>query len=62
MNEMPYSLDFGFEAVILLEGYFPTIQIEVYDIGHNEEVLTRDLDLTKERRENALIWMVDYQK
>ena len=43
---MPYALAFEFEAVIPLEVGLPIIQIETYDISHNEEVLARDLDLT----------------
>ncbi|GFZ04843.1 hypothetical protein Acr_17g0004150 [Actinidia rufa] len=61
-NEIPYSLAFGFEAVIPLEVSLPTIRIEAYDANHNKEVLARDLDLVEERRENALIRMADYQK
>ena len=61
-NEMPYSLAFGFEAVIPLEVDLLIIQTEAYGVGHNEEVLARDLNLAKERRENALIRMTDYQK
>ena len=53
-NEMPYSLAFGFEAVIPLDVGLPSIWTEVYDASHNEEVLARDLDLTEERREIAL--------
>ncbi|GFZ00580.1 hypothetical protein Acr_14g0002150 [Actinidia rufa] len=61
-NKMPYSLAFGFKAIIPLEVSLPTIRTEAYDVGHNEEVLARDLDLAEERRENALIRMADYQK
>ena len=62
MNETTYALTFGFEAVILLEVGLPTILTKAYDINHNAEVLARDLDLANEQRENALIWMIDYQK
>ncbi|GFS42838.1 hypothetical protein Acr_00g0081980 [Actinidia rufa] len=61
-NEMPYSLAFGFEVVIPLEVGLPTIRTEAYDTSHNNEVLARDVDLAEERRDNALIRMVDYQK
>ena len=61
-NEAPYSLAFGFEVVIPLEVNLPTIRTEPYDVGHNEEVLARALDLTKEQRENAQVRMTDYQK
>ena len=46
---------FEFEAIILLEVSFPTLQIEAYDNSHIVEVLARDLDLANERRENAQI-------
>ena len=62
MNKMPYSLAFGFEVIIPLEVNLSIIRIEAYDASHNEEVLTQDLDLADERRENALIQMADYQK
>ena len=61
-NETPYSLAFGFEAVIPLEVGLPTIRTEAYNTSNNNEVLARDLDLAEERRENALIRMADYQK
>ncbi|XP_057488501.1 uncharacterized protein LOC130774471 [Actinidia eriantha] len=61
-NETPYSLAFGFKAVIPLEVGLPTIRTEAYNTSHNNDVLARDLDLAEERRENALIRMADYQK
>ncbi|GFY90918.1 hypothetical protein Acr_07g0011140 [Actinidia rufa] len=62
MNERPYFLAFGFKAIISLKVDLPTIRTEAYGANHNEEVLTRGLNLTEERRENALIQMADYQK
>ncbi|GFY90940.1 hypothetical protein Acr_07g0011360 [Actinidia rufa] len=61
-NETPYSLAFGFEAVITLEVGLPIIRTGAYDATHNNEVLARDLDLAEERMDNALIRMADYQK
>ncbi|XP_057463838.1 uncharacterized protein LOC130753679 [Actinidia eriantha] len=61
-NETPYSLAFGFEAVIPLEVGLPTIRTEAYNTSYNNEVLARDLDLAEERRKNALIRMADDQK
>ena len=61
-NKTPYTLAFDFKVVILLEVGLPTIQTEAYDMGHNEEVLARDLNLADERGENMLIQMIDYQK
>ena len=59
-NEVPYSLAFDFEAIILLEVILPTIRTEAYDPSHIEKVLSQDLDLANERRERALIQMADY--
>ena len=59
---MSYSLAFEFEVVIPLKVGFPTIRIEAYDIGNSEEVLAQDLYLAYKGRENALIWITDYQK
>ena len=61
-NKTLYSLAFGFEAIISLEVGLLTLRTEAYDVGHNEEVLARDLNLAEERRENAVIQMADYQK
>ena len=61
-GEMPYSFAFRYEAIILLEVGLSIIQIEAYDVCHNEEVLAWDLDLSNKRKENALIRMADYQK
>ena len=58
-TKMSYSLDFKFKVVIPLEVNLPTIQTKAYDTSHNEEVLTRALDLADERKENALIRMAD---
>ena len=63
MNEMPYSLVFYFAVVIPLEIGLPTIQTEAYDDNNNVEILiARNLDLADEQRENALVWMANYQK
>ena len=63
MNETPYSLAFCFAVVIPLEIGLPTIRTEAYDDNNNVEILiARDLDLADEQRENALVWMANYQK
>ena len=61
-NETPYVLAFKFKAIIPLEVSLTTIRNEAYNISHNTEVLSWDLDLIDERRENALIWMAEYHK
>ena len=55
------SLAFMFKVVIPLEVGLHTIRTEAYDSSHKKEILSRDLNLVDERRENALIQMADYQ-
>ena len=45
MNETYYALAFGFKGVIPLEVELPTMQTEAYDVSHNAEVLSRELNL-----------------
>ena len=47
-NETPYALAFGFKVIIPLEVGLPTIRTKAYDVSHNEKILARYLDLTKE--------------
>ena len=53
---------FRFKALISLEVGLPTIRTKAYKKTNNFEVLARDLNLAKERRENVLVRMANYQK
>ena len=59
---MPYFLAFDFTVVIPLEVVLPTILTEDYNDNNNAEVLAQDLNITNERRENALVRMAYYNK
>ena len=60
-EETPFSLTYGVEAVIPLEIGFPTLCSEEFDLENNEHALAKDLDLTQERRDHAMIRLVSYQ-
>ena len=60
MNKMPYSLAFDLKVVISLEVELPTILTEAYGNDHNDEVISQDLDLIEEKKENTLIRMANY--
>jgi hypothetical protein len=60
-GETPFSLTYEVEAVIPLEIGLPTLRTEKFDLENNEHMLAKDLDLTQERRDFAMIWLVFYQ-
>ena len=49
------------EAVILLEIGLLTLRSELVERNNNNAVITRDLDLTEEKREQATIRMTSYR-
>ncbi|GKB45244.1 reverse transcriptase domain-containing protein [Tanacetum coccineum] len=54
-GETPFSLTYGTEAVIPVEIGMPTFRTAKVDMGKNDEALEINLDLLKERREQAAI-------
>ena len=54
-------MTYGAEAVIPLETGFPTLKISSFTPNNNDELLGKNLDLIKERRENAIIQLAYYQ-
>ena len=54
-GETYFSMTYGAEAVIPLETSFPTIRTSSFNPKDNDEQLTRNFDLIKERRENAMV-------
>ena len=59
-RETPFSLTYGVEAVIPLETGLPTLRTEEFDLENNEHTLAKDLDLTQERRDLAMIRLASY--
>ena len=53
-------MTYGAEAVIPLENGFPTMRISTFTSDGNDELLKKNLDLVKERRENAMVQLAYY--
>ena len=53
-QETPFSLDFGTEAVALVEIELKSPRIELASVEHNEEALHLNLNLLDEKREHVL--------
>lgn len=60
-RENPFSMNFGAEAVILLETNFPTLKTNSFCPSGNDELLEKSLDLIEERREKAIVQLTYYQ-
>ena len=61
-GQTPFSLAFGMEAVIPLEGGIPTLRSEVFEYEANAEAVAADLDLAEEKRDKARIQLANYQQ
>jgi len=55
IEETPFSMTYGAEAVIHLETGFSTLRTSLFTPDSNNNLLEKSLDLTKERRENAKV-------
>jgi hypothetical protein len=62
INETPFALAFGVEAVIPLEIGMPTIRTTEFAVQTNEDNLHKDLDLVEERRDLAMVHLAAYQQ
>ena len=61
-EETHFSMTYGAEAVIPLETDFPTTRTSSFNPKDNNEQLTRNLDLIKEKRENVMVQLAYYQQ
>ena len=61
IEETPFSMSYGAEAVIPLETSFPTLRTQSFNPSDNDELLERNLDLIEERRESAMVQLAYYQ-
>ena len=61
IGETPFSMTYGAEAVIPLENGFLTMRTSTFTSDGNDELLKKNLDLIKERRENAMVQLAYYQ-
>ena len=55
-------MTYGSEAVIPLEGGFPTLRRSLFDPEKNDQLLRESLDLIDERREVATVQLAHYQQ
>ena len=53
-RETPFSMTYGFEAVIPLETGFSTLRMSLFTSDNNDRLLEKSLDLVKERREAVM--------
>ena len=60
-RETSFSMTYGAEAVISLENGFPTMRTSAFTLDRNSELLKKNLDLMKERQENAMVQLTYYQ-
>ena len=60
-RETPFSITYGAEAVIPLESGFRTMRTSEFTSEGNNELLKKNLDLIKKRRENAMVQLAYYQ-
>ena len=56
-----FTLTYGMEAIIPIEIGMPTLRIEILKKA-NTEALAKDLDMTDELREAAVVRMASYQQ
>ena len=54
-GETPFLMTYGAEAVIPFETSFPTLRTSSFSLSDNNEHLKKNLDLIKEKRENAMV-------
>uniref|UniRef100_A0A2N9FJ42 Integrase catalytic domain-containing protein n=1 Tax=Fagus sylvatica TaxID=28930 RepID=A0A2N9FJ42_FAGSY len=62
IDETPFALAFGVEAVIPLEVGLPTTRTTEFVVETNKEDLWKDLDLLEERRDLAVVRLASYQQ
>ncbi|KAJ4702888.1 Rve domain-containing protein [Melia azedarach] len=62
IGETPFSLSFGFEAIIPAEIGIPTYRITNFQEKKNYEALNLNLDLLEEKREESHIRVAVYQQ
>ena len=60
-GETLFSMTYEAEAVIPLEISFPTLRTNSFSSSDNNEHLKKNLDLIKEKRENAMVQLAYYQ-
>ena len=61
-DETPFSMTYGFEAVIPLEAGFPTLRTSLFTLNNNDWLLEKSLNLVDEQKEVAMVQLVHNQQ
>lgn len=62
IGETPFSMIYSAKAVIPVETGLPTSQTDVFEVGNNDQLLYKHLDLVEESRDVALVKLANYQQ
>lgn len=60
-SETPFLLAFGIEAVIPVKIGMATYRTMNFNLGRNKEILRHNLDMLKEKRDEATLWAAAYK-
>lgn len=59
-GEMPFSMTYRIEAMIPMEIGLSSMKVSNFSLENNDASMAEQLDLLEERREMALVRLVDY--
>lgn len=62
IGETPFLMIYSAKAVIPVETGLPTSQTDVFEVGNNDQLLYKHLDLVEESRDVALVKLANYQQ
>ena len=60
LEETPFSMTYGVEAVIPLETRFPMLETSLFTLDSNDNLLEKSPDLVEEWRENDMVQLTYY--
>ena len=61
-GETSFLMTYGAELVIPVETGLPTFRTDVFEMGENDQLLCKHLDLIEEGRDVASVRLVNYQQ
>lgn len=60
-QETLFLMTYGVEAVIPMETSHPTSRTDMFQVGENNQLLCKHLDLIEENHDMALVRLANYQ-
>ena len=60
MGETHFSMKYGVEVVIPVETGLPTSRIDVFEVGENDQLLCKHLDLIEESHDVASVRLANH--